>query len=159
MADSNQDINELKVKSDSLPDNWLVTLVNPVRGATAENMTVARLIELLQTKLPEATWSSKGLQYPYQGINIITIDPGKTYTTENVPYGCYLIVNQTKFGSSCIIDNAFGVDYYHLVYVGEGFSNNINTQNSLSVYKENNGQSFSIKNNYDTQVIIRINRL
>lgn len=46
MADQ-QELNKLNVKSDSLPNNWLVTLVNPVTGAVAENMTVARFIELL----------------------------------------------------------------------------------------------------------------
>ena len=41
------ELNKLGVKSDSLPDNWLVTIVNPTTGAVAENMTVARFKELL----------------------------------------------------------------------------------------------------------------
>ena len=35
MADinsSDQALNGLKVKTDSLPDNWYVTLVNPING-------------------------------------------------------------------------------------------------------------------------------
>lgn len=40
------ELNKLGVKSDSLPNNWLVTLINPVTGAPAENMTIARFTEL-----------------------------------------------------------------------------------------------------------------
>lgn len=54
-------LNELNIKSDSLPDNWLVTLVNPTTGAPSENMTIARFIELFTNKQPVATDSSNGL--------------------------------------------------------------------------------------------------
>lgn len=50
MADinsSDQALNGLKIKTDALPNDWYVTLVNPKTGETAENMTVARFIELL----------------------------------------------------------------------------------------------------------------
>lgn len=64
MADinsSDQELNELKIKSDSLPDNWLVTLVNPVTGAVAENMTVARFVELLLKNNDILTKSDEGI--------------------------------------------------------------------------------------------------
>lgn len=50
MADSsnlnNIELNGLKVKSDSLPNDWLITLVNPKTGNSAENMTIAQFTEL-----------------------------------------------------------------------------------------------------------------
>lgn len=63
MADisSDQALNELNIKTDSLPDNWLVSLINPVTGVPAENMTIARFIELLTSKQPIATNEVKGL--------------------------------------------------------------------------------------------------
>lgn len=51
MADSSNlnsiELNGLNLKTDSLPNDWLITLVNPKTGESAENMTIARLIELL----------------------------------------------------------------------------------------------------------------
>lgn len=50
MADinsSDQALNELKIKTDALPNDWYVTLVNPKNGEPGENMTIARFIELL----------------------------------------------------------------------------------------------------------------
>lgn len=64
MADinsSDQALNGLKVKTDSLPDNWYVTLVNPQNGEPGENMSIARFIELFTSKQPGATNDSNGL--------------------------------------------------------------------------------------------------
>lgn len=50
MADinsSDQALNELKIKTDSLPNDWLVSLINPKSMEPAEIMTIARFIELL----------------------------------------------------------------------------------------------------------------
>lgn len=55
------ELNALGVKSDSIPDNWLITLVDPTSGAVAKNMTVAKFVELFTQKQPEATSSKKGL--------------------------------------------------------------------------------------------------
>lgn len=41
------ELNKIGVKSDSLPNDWFVTLVNPKTGESGENMTIARFIELL----------------------------------------------------------------------------------------------------------------
>ena len=41
------ELKKLGVKSDSLPNDWFVTLVNPKTGEPGENMTIARFIELL----------------------------------------------------------------------------------------------------------------
>ena len=54
-------LNGLKVKTDSLPNGWYVSLINPKDGEPAEIMTVARFVELFTSKQPEVTESSKGL--------------------------------------------------------------------------------------------------
>lgn len=49
MADinsSDQALNGLKIKSDALPGDWMVTLVNPKNEEPGENMTIARFTEL-----------------------------------------------------------------------------------------------------------------
>lgn len=55
------DLNELAIKTDSLPDAWKMLLIDPATGLPAKNITVARFIELLINKMPEATETSKGL--------------------------------------------------------------------------------------------------
>lgn len=62
MADNiDKALNGLDLKTDSLPSDWLITLVNPATGEPAENMTVAKFIELLTEKMPIATANSKGV--------------------------------------------------------------------------------------------------
>ena len=48
MADisSDQALNELKIKTDALPNDWYVTLVNPKNGEPGENMSIAKFTEL-----------------------------------------------------------------------------------------------------------------
>lgn len=55
------DLNELENKTDSLPNDWKVMLIDPTTGLPARNMTVARFIELFTPKQPEVTESSNGL--------------------------------------------------------------------------------------------------
>lgn len=55
------DLNDLAIKTDNLPDNWKMLLIDPTNGLPAKNITVARFIELLINKIPEATETSKGL--------------------------------------------------------------------------------------------------
>lgn len=44
------DLNDLTIKTDSLPDDWKMMLIDPAAGVPAKNMTVARFIELLIDK-------------------------------------------------------------------------------------------------------------
>lgn len=60
-------LNGLKVKTDSLPNDWYVSLINPKDEEPAEIMTVAKFVELVTTKQPEVTESLKGLMSP-QGL-------------------------------------------------------------------------------------------
>lgn len=55
------DLNDLTIKTDSLPDSWKVILIDPTTGLPARNMTVARFIELLTSKMPVATDKTNGL--------------------------------------------------------------------------------------------------
>lgn len=54
-------LNGLKVKTDSLPNDWYVSLINPKSSEPAEIMTVAKLVELFTQKQPEVTETTKGL--------------------------------------------------------------------------------------------------
>lgn len=54
-------LNGLKVKTDSLPNDWYVSIINPKDGEPAEIMTVAKFVEMFTEKQPEATKNSKGL--------------------------------------------------------------------------------------------------
>lgn len=54
-------LNGLKVKTDSLPNDWYVSLINPKSSEPAEIMTVAKLVELFTSKQPVATEEKKGL--------------------------------------------------------------------------------------------------
>lgn len=56
------ELNKLGVKSDSLPNDWLVTLVNPKIGTTAENMTIAKFVEFLLENNNVLTKSDEGLE-------------------------------------------------------------------------------------------------
>ena len=60
-------LNGLKVKTDSLPNDWYVSLINPKDEEPAEIMTVAKFVELVTPKQPEVTESLKGLMSP-QGL-------------------------------------------------------------------------------------------
>ena len=55
------DLNDLTIKTDSLPDNWKMMIIDPTTGLPARNMTVARFVELFTPKQPVATGSSNGL--------------------------------------------------------------------------------------------------
>lgn len=109
-------LNGLKVKTDSLPNDWYVSLINPKDGEPAEIMTVAKFVELLTPKQPEATDTTKGLMSAYDQANLFkyrgmlsddftfndAIEPGMYQVASNVAglpenayrYG-YLIVFKT----------------------------------------------------------------
>lgn len=83
MADNiDKALNELDLKTDSLPSDWLITLVNPKEGIPAQNMTIARFTELFGDLL----YKSKSLP-PEGGVFImfhrksdnlpLMIDPSK----------------------------------------------------------------------------------
>ena len=67
MADNiDKALNGLDLKTDSLPSDWLITLVNPKEGIPAQNMTIARFTELFGDLL----YKSKSLP-PEGGVFIM----------------------------------------------------------------------------------------
>lgn len=68
-------LNGLKVKTDSLPDDWYVSLINPKSSEPAEIMTVAKLVELFTSKQPEATDTTKGLM----SVQNLRTNPGNMF--------------------------------------------------------------------------------
>lgn len=73
-------LNGLKVKTDSLPNDWYVSLINPKSSEPAEIMTVARFVELFTSKQPEVTESSKGLMSP----QILKSNPGNANVNRKI---------------------------------------------------------------------------
>ena len=55
------DLNDLAIKTDSLPDAWKMLLIDPVTGQPAKSVTIARFVELLTNKIPLATDNTNGL--------------------------------------------------------------------------------------------------
>ena len=89
MADinsSDQALNGLKIKSDTLPGDWMVTLVNPKNGEPGENMTIARFIELL----PFLLKSGGTLNGNFLSSNGYLAIDGK--------YGAIILYNRTSGG-------------------------------------------------------------
>ncbi|WP_287624438.1 MULTISPECIES: hypothetical protein [Parabacteroides] len=69
MADNiDKALNGLGLKTDSLPNDWMVTIVNPKSGEPAENMTVARFSELLAGKM----MSLLGINELRRGMNFVS---------------------------------------------------------------------------------------
>lgn len=91
------ELNKLGLKSDSLPNDWLVTLVNPKTGESAENMTIARFIELLTDKMPVVTKNNKGVM-PYGAFDTVQgpINPSKIIKLYN---------NQSRFNGIIFVND------------------------------------------------------
>lgn len=79
MADinsSDQALNGLKIKTDSLPNDWLVSLINPKNGQPAENMTIARFIELLPFLSTSGGTIKSTLKFVFAGNGGVMIKDG-----------------------------------------------------------------------------------
>lgn len=75
MADNiDKALNGLDLKTDSLPSDWMITLVNPKEGIPAQNMTIARFTELFGDLL----YRSKSLP-PEGGVFIMFHIKGDDY--------------------------------------------------------------------------------
>lgn len=108
-----QELNKLSIKSDSLPDSWLVTLVNPVTGAVAENMTVGKFVELLTAKLPLATSQSKGLLDSFQFNNMMSMKnsdiPLDANDILNTSYFINTLANLPNWGDHKNFPHGYGI--------------------------------------------------
>ncbi len=131
MADNiDKALNGLDLKTDSLPSDWLITLVNPATGEPAENMTVAKFIELLTEKMPIATASSKGVlsttlfdripKYDFiEDISILNKSLGISFN--DVALKGDKILNNMSYGVAL----CFTGDHYKLNIVFDLFSGDI----------------------------------
>lgn len=134
MADinsSDQALNGLKVKTDALPNDWYVTLVNPQTGEPGENMSIARFVELFTPKQPEATITNKGILSTEMYKHIMSKYKSYNNGTEAyavkiktnlkvVQYGSYYFycrIGQTQNGGICnqIIHLNIRLWSYHFV--------------------------------------------
>lgn len=98
MADNiDKALNGLGLKTDSLPNDWMITLVNPKNGEPAQNMTVARFIELLTDKMPVVTQNNKGVMaYGSLGVVQGAINPNKIIKLYN---------NQSRFNGIIFVND------------------------------------------------------
>lgn len=105
------ELNKLGVKADSLPNDWLVTLINPKTGEPAELMTVARFIELLTDRMPVANLNRKGVLQRGAYANVQTaINPSKIIRLFNDQgrYNAIVFVNDRFRSFAMSIINNWG---------------------------------------------------
>lgn len=162
MADinsSDQALNGLKVKTDSLPDNWYVTLVNPINGEPGENMTVARFVELLTSKIPNATKDANGLMskdlIPYNGLWVITLKEGEEYDLGEYRYCRAFTVTFPNEGTV----GFFVVDLFsnsHLIYGGSAFSATYGESNRVSIGRKETAGNVFVCNKLSRTITIGI---
>ena len=139
-------LNDLKIKTNSLPDDWLVSLINPKSGEPAEIMTIVRFIELLTSKIPIATKDSNGLMskdiIPYNNIFVITLKEGEEYDLGKYYYCRTFTVTFPYEGATSF----FLIDSYKnskLIYGGGVFSATYGELNKISLgRKETSGNVF-----------------
>lgn len=78
-------LNGLKVKTDSLPNDWYVSLINPKSSEPAEIMTVAKFVELFTPKQPEATNTSNGLMSDEDRVRLpLGVTRDESYQTVHI---------------------------------------------------------------------------
>lgn len=118
MADinsSDQALNGLKVKTDSLPDDWYVILVNPKNGEPGENMSIARFLELLKIKIGVASMDKAGLAERCQGRTIYSLAPDEFIDIYIEYYGIYLFVSETLDGTSLLFQKSYSKNNFKII--------------------------------------------
>ncbi len=118
MADinsSDQALNGLKVKTDSLPDDWYVILVNPKNGEPGENMSIARFLELLKIKIGVASMDKYGFAEKCQGKTFYSLKPEEFIDIHIDNYGLYMFVSETFHGTSLLFQAAYSVYDFRIV--------------------------------------------
>lgn len=152
MADisSDQALNELKIKTDALPNDWYVTLVNPQTGEPAERMTVARFVELVTDKQPVATSESKGLMDKdfvyFNKIYTVDLEAGGEFEIpkSSMSYGLYYI-SLFSHGVSAL----YRLNHYQgsvLISGDSIFSGTFGEEGKVSVGIKTSGQNAFIVN-------------
>lgn len=152
-------LNGLKVKTDALPNDWYVTLVNPKEGEPGENMTVARFVELLTSKIPNATKDANGLMskglIPYNGLWVITLKEGEEYDLGEYRYCRAFTVTFPNEGTV----GFFVVDLFsnsHLIYGGSAFSETYGESNRVSIGRKETAGNVFVCNKLSRTITIGI---
>lgn len=160
MADisSDQALNGLKIKTDALPNDWYVTLVNPQNGEPGENMTIARFVELLTKKIPVATPDNDGLMSAvdssYTSVRRISLEPKEEFDMGNFWCEAFTVSHSESGASVLCLLNAFK----GCIMIPNGgviFSNEITEGKIFFGRKETNGNTYVI-NNTDQRANISI---
>lgn len=90
------ELNKLGVKSDSLPNDWHVLLINPKTGELAESMTIARFKELLPFLL-KAGGELTGTVKVYPSLDIKGNLSPLQFNNNNSPGGSFNGVQWSSF--------------------------------------------------------------
>lgn len=101
MADNiDKALNGLGLKTDSLPNDWMVTIVNPKSGEPAENMTVARFSELLANKMIPLL----KINELKKGMNFVSFSlaNGESVTLGKI-HGLYTIIHGWSSSRCCVV--------------------------------------------------------
>ena len=147
-------LNGLKVKTDSLPNDWYVSLINPKDGEPAEIMTVAKFVEMFTPKQPEATTTNKGVLSTTMCKNILSRhvayrSPGGLYKALKIKtslksgqYGAYYFYcrigqSQNSIGHQLVHLNIRLWEYKYIstspIFLGQ------NIIKDIVIYTENDG--------------------
>ncbi len=109
------DLNDLTIKTDSLPDNWKLMLINPTTGLPAQNVTVARFVELLTSKIGVASMDKAGLAERCQGRTIYSLAPDEFIDIYIEYYGIYLFVSETLEGTSLLFQKSYSKNNFKII--------------------------------------------
>lgn len=113
MADNiDKALNGLDLKTDSLPSDWMITLVNPATGEPAENMTVARFSELLANKMIPLL----RINELKKGMNLVSFDLAKGESAIlQKAYGLCTILHSWSSGTPSVVmvDSYYG-SFHHI---------------------------------------------
>lgn len=116
MADNiDKALNGLDLKTDSLPSDWMITLVNPKEGIPAQNMTIARFLELLKIKIGVASMDKDGFAEKCQGKTLYSLKPEEFIDIHIDIYGLYMFVSETFHGTSLLFQAAYSVYDFRIV--------------------------------------------
>lgn len=164
-------VNEIELNGladmDSLPNDWKISLIDPTIGLPAQNVTVARFVELLTEKMPMASENSKGfisaLSYSslmrYKGIwtkdnvnklitNGVWKNWGGTATSDVMGWGALCVFNADGY----IIQMSVGSDNVRIRYSGnngETWADPIVLNRNATAYSEiGNSLTDTVSENY-----------
>lgn len=161
-------LNGLKVKTDSLPNDWYVSLINPKDGEPAEIMTVAKLVELLPflLKLGGVMDSALQVRVGLSGDALIEDTIGLIHfgsmPSSGLPYMSYGLKYKTNENKIISTWDASRIAYFMYIFNSDGLYFGIvdegikpvGTEVSISFHKITNSVSlYSLSKNDLTDTV------